>query len=206
MKKASVFAVGVFLLLNCTTSLQLQNMENGNYLIAEINTTSNTIPIFQTDKEYVGANICLENIETGVRYCSRKKDEEKRYVVFENIPKGRYAIHSLRVPMINVDILLIKEDSIFDEIQIDKPGIYLLGKADFRAKLHGICCDTFEIQVESQNNFMKEFAGYYGNLSDNIDTTQVMFNKRELKYFQYDSLNSLNTKKGFQPFVPSGKK
>ncbi|NLG17709.1 MAG: hypothetical protein GX556_10300 [Fibrobacter sp.] len=205
MKKASALTAGVFLLLNCTTSLQLQNIGNGNYLIAEFNTVSNTTPIFQTDKEYVGGNICLENIETGVKYCSRRKDDQKRYIVFENIPKGTYAIHSLRVPMINVDILLLKEDELFNEIQIDKPGVYLLGKADFRAKLHGICCDTLEIQKGSQTNFLKSFSEHYGTITDNIDTTQNIFSIAEIRYFQYDSLNLLNNKKGFQPFVPSGK-
>jgi hypothetical protein len=79
-----------------------------------------------------------------------------------------------------------------------------LGKADFRAKLHGICCDTLEFQMDSQNSFSKEFSGYYGKLSHKIDTTQVIFNITKFQYFQYDSLNSFNNKKGFHPFVPSG--
>jgi uncharacterized protein YegJ (DUF2314 family) len=106
MKKVSVLSAVVFLLIGCTTSLQLQNVEQGNYLIIDLNTISNTMPIFQTTKEYIGCNICFENIETGMKYCSSKKDEQNRYVVFENIPKGRYIIQSLRVPMINIDILL----------------------------------------------------------------------------------------------------
>jgi len=150
-KVIAILTIPVVLSLNCT-SLKLLDPQNDSIVIMGITTIANTgFGIIK--QQHSGGILHLVNILDGTKYVSKYLSNE--YLVVTNVKKGSYSIQKLFIDLGQFKETCSKHQLSLNcnKIKIDKPGVYFIGNYDVNGKIHGICCDTFNIRFK--NNKLK---------------------------------------------------